>query len=260
MCPPFSLYLAALFSRFTTTCSRRVGSALTQRFPRSIDTSSVCFRSSKSGLTVATALSRIGVASTTSLRSSILPRLMRETSSRSSISRVRCFICRLMTSIDQSICSLRPVRLVTLTALPMAASGFLSSWASMARNSSLRWSLSPELVVELRVLDRDGGEPRELHEDRLVLGRELAVVFVRELEQSHVLAVAADERGGEPAVDGRNRQGDLFERLPSRVMRQLVLGQANGPGLLRSPPRKVPRRRARSRPLISPIRRRSRSR
>ena len=27
MCPPFSLYLAALFSRFTTTCSSRVGSA-----------------------------------------------------------------------------------------------------------------------------------------------------------------------------------------------------------------------------------------
>ena len=45
----------------------------------------MCFRSSKSGLTVAIALSRIGDASSTSLTSLILPRLMRETSSRSSI-------------------------------------------------------------------------------------------------------------------------------------------------------------------------------
>ena len=62
MCPPFSLYLAALFRRFTTTCSSRVGSTSTQRFPRSIARSSVCFRSSTSGLAVAAALSRIGVS------------------------------------------------------------------------------------------------------------------------------------------------------------------------------------------------------
>ena len=31
ICPPLSLYLVALLSRLTTICSRRVGSALTQR-------------------------------------------------------------------------------------------------------------------------------------------------------------------------------------------------------------------------------------
>ena len=33
MCPPFSLYLAALFRRFTTTCSSRVGSTFDPEVP-----------------------------------------------------------------------------------------------------------------------------------------------------------------------------------------------------------------------------------
>ena len=228
MCPPFSLYLAALFRRFTTTCSSRVGSTLTQRFPRSIETSSVCFRSSTSGLTVAAALSRIGVASSTSLRSSILPRLMRETSSRSSMSRVRCFICRVMTSIDQSICSLRPAPGGHADGVADGGERVPQLVGEHGEELVLALVVRPQLVVEPRVLDGDGGEPRELHEDGLVVGRELALVLVRELEEPHALAVAADERGGEPAVHGRNRQGDLFQRLPSRVAAQFVLGQANG--------------------------------
>ena len=62
------------------------------------------------------------------------------------MSRERCCICRVMTSIDQSRCSWTPLLVVSCTALPMAASGFLSSWASMARNSSLRSVVRPELL------------------------------------------------------------------------------------------------------------------
>ena len=57
---------------------------------RSRETDSSWRRSSTSGRTASTACSRTGTTSTFSFRSWILPRVMRETSSRSSISRARC--------------------------------------------------------------------------------------------------------------------------------------------------------------------------
>ena len=124
-----------------------------------------------------TALSRIGVASSTSLRSSIFPRVMRETSSRSSMSRVRCFICRAMTSIDQSMCSFEsaPGRHARRRCRwrPAGSSARGRAWPG-TRPCAGR---CPQFLVEPRVLDGDGGEPRELHEDGLVIVRELALVL-----------------------------------------------------------------------------------
>ena len=64
------------------------------------------------------------------------------------MSRVRWRIWRAMTSMLQSMCSWSPERVESDTALPMAASGFRSSCASMARNSSFRLSVLAQLMTE----------------------------------------------------------------------------------------------------------------
>ena len=64
------------------------------------------------------------------------PRVMRETSSRSSTRRVRCIAWRSITSRHQLIWGeVSPPIAMMPTALRMGASGLRSSWASMARNS-----------------------------------------------------------------------------------------------------------------------------
>ena len=99
--PPGSVYLAALFSRLQSTCSSRVGSA----------SSRIGSAGRRDGQLVAAAARSAGGASrrrwpttaassTGSLRSSILPRLIRETSSRSSTSRAMCCTCR--SAIDRA--------------------------------------------------------------------------------------------------------------------------------------------------------------
>ena len=83
----------------------------------------------------------IAERSTGSLRSWILPRVIRETSSRSSTSRAMQRTCCSTTSriVSRSTGS-SPRSLMMWTALRIGARGLRSSWASIARNSSLRWS------------------------------------------------------------------------------------------------------------------------
>ena len=97
----------------------------------------------------------------------------------------------------------------------------------MARNSSLRSVVRPELLVEPRVLDGDGREPRELHEEGLVVVGELALGLVRRAGAAPRPAATGDERGGEPAARGRNREGDLLKGLPSGVVLQIALPKPN---------------------------------
>ena len=83
-----SVYLAALLSRLATTCASRVGSASHERAgSAAASTSARGCAPSISGRLVSTALATTVARSTGSVRSSILPRVIRDTSSRSSTSR-----------------------------------------------------------------------------------------------------------------------------------------------------------------------------
>ena len=110
--PRASVYLAALVSRLTRTCSSRVGSASSRSGPaRSATLELGACAPRSSGRTASTAPAddrRRGRCG--SLRSWILPRVIRETSSRSSTSRARCLTCRSMTSRahSRSLLRLRP--------------------------------------------------------------------------------------------------------------------------------------------------------
>lgn len=86
-----------------------------------------------------TSSGRVPTSSTCYFRSSILPLVMRDTSSKSSISRVTCRTCRSITSLAH--CNSGeggPFRRRICAAFRMGARGLRSSWASIARNSSLR--------------------------------------------------------------------------------------------------------------------------
>ena len=110
ICPPLSVYLAALVSRFVRICSSRTGSASAGKVPVATETVSLCWRASISGRADSMALWMTMPTSSRSLRSRILPRVIRETSNRSSISRDRCLTWRLITSMDQAIWSAASVR------------------------------------------------------------------------------------------------------------------------------------------------------
>src|SRR5207245_1511162 len=70
----------------------------------------------------------------------ILPWLMRATSRRSSSRRARCWVWRAMTArVRTASPCCTPIRSRILTPFRTTPSGLRSSWASMARNSSLAW-------------------------------------------------------------------------------------------------------------------------
>ena len=143
MLPPSSEYLAALLRRLPTTCARRVTSPLTRSGRSGRSTVSRCRRASIAGRVVSIARETTTATSTGSLCSLIFPWVMRDTSSRSPTRRVRCSVCRPITSRHQAISgSERSRRLISWTAFWIGASGLRSSWASIARNSSFRRSAS----------------------------------------------------------------------------------------------------------------------
>lgn len=80
----------------------------------------------------------------TSGLSSIIPRAIREMSDKSPIKRLKCLTCRSMLADADSINSGRskPRRRSSWAEVRMGARGLRSSWASTARNSSLRRSAS----------------------------------------------------------------------------------------------------------------------
>src|SRR3954471_21026210 len=141
--PPRGVYLMAFWSRLQTTCSSRTGSPIT----RAVRVSTARSRSLPRASDLMPSSTR--QRSTTSRRSTgrrcrlILPRVTRETSSRSSTMRTRWRVWRMMISrwrTSRSSCE--PTSSSTQRALRMAAMGLRSSWPSMARNSSLRRSAS----------------------------------------------------------------------------------------------------------------------
>ena len=86
MCPPDGVYLAALVSRFTRICSSRVGSASSRRsVGREREHQLVLPLARRAASRPRRPGGVTGVASMISLRSWILPCVMRETSSRSSM-------------------------------------------------------------------------------------------------------------------------------------------------------------------------------
>ena len=192
--PPFGVNLIAFESRFQTTCCRRAGVAddaaarASARSSSSGDAPSAP-PSARSGLERQLDAPRPGRPRRRRARS--LPRMMRDTSSRSSIS----LHLRAGVALDdlEAARQHRRVCRPSLRRMPIqasiACSGVRSSCDSTPRNSSFE----PVRLARLggqRVLDRDRRHARELHEDALVLGGELAVELVGELHDAEHAAVA----------------------------------------------------------------------
>ena len=168
MWPPASVYFAALVRRFTRICSSLKGSASSLRPPLMSETLSSCFRSSMSGRTASTAVLTTGERLSGSFLRPIFPREMRETSSRSSISRERCFTCRCTTSFAQTRSS--------------SVSSFPKSWAALLMADER----VPELVGE--------------HGQELVLPA--VGLLPLGLDELLLRDVAADLRGPDDAARG----------------------------------------------------------
>ena len=105
------------------------------------------------GRTASTAWWITGASSMRCVRSSILPRVMRLRSSRSSTSLDIWATCRSSISeADFTAALSRPPNRRTREALLIGASGLRSSWASIARNSFFRRSASDRSSASLRRL------------------------------------------------------------------------------------------------------------
>ncbi len=97
MWPPALLYLEALFSRLPMTCSKRAASASIHTGPSAKLTISFWLRRSMLGVIRSTDPLTMPFKSTRSKCKAMRPVVMRETSSRSSVSLDRCRTCRSMT-------------------------------------------------------------------------------------------------------------------------------------------------------------------
>ena len=127
-----------------------------------------CFCSS-SGCTVSTAAAMTSATFTGSLTSTILPRAMRDTSSRSSTRRIMCLSCRSMTPRDQMIFGSCVSPCMSMCeALRSGDNGLRSSCDSIARNSSRLTTASLSDVLGADALADFGFE-------RLVGARQLVV-------------------------------------------------------------------------------------
>ena len=138
---PFGgVYFAALRTRLVMICSMRMGSASRTSGRSGTETVNACSRASMNEREASSALATAVVMLTGCLRSSTAPRVMRETSSRSSSSRARRRTWRLTVSRALStIASPASARPMICMAIWIGASGLRSSCESMARNSSLAW-------------------------------------------------------------------------------------------------------------------------
>ena len=140
--PPCGVYLAALLSRLLMTCASRVASAFTNSGASPDSNANLWRPASITGWLSSIACCAISRRSTSPRRNSILPRLMRETSIRSSINRTRWASWRSI--IARTCAALAESGLAASAPRPLAsgASGLRNSCARMARNSSLRASAS----------------------------------------------------------------------------------------------------------------------
>ena len=150
MRPPRSMYFALLLRRLENTCASRVRSASTMIGCFGSMTVSSWPRWSIMGRLVSTALVTTAESCTCSLRSSSLPLLMRLKSSKSSTRRTICSSWRPIMERACSWASRSGESRMTCKALRIGASGLRSSWANVARNSSLRWSASDRSAAKRR--------------------------------------------------------------------------------------------------------------
>ena len=70
---------------------------------------------------------------------------------------------------------------------------------------------------------------REFHGDIFVLLRELSLIFIGQLQHAHVRTVAARQRHGQPATQGRMAAGMAVQPEPARVHFEFGLRQPQGP-------------------------------
>ena len=148
MRPPGSMNLVALCRMLPTICTRRVRSPSIVNGSSASSRTSSCRLASIAGREISMARATIALAGTGSRCSVIIPRVMRETSSRSSIRMTRCSTWRSMMSRALALCaSGSSLSRSSCTAVRIGASGLRSSCASIARNSSLRRSASRSAAV-----------------------------------------------------------------------------------------------------------------
>ena len=133
---PGAVYFAALVSRLENTCASRTGSASTQIGAAGmVDARSTAPPPRPAGRHVSSACRSTPRSVSVSLRSSSLPRVMRETSSRSSTSRTICATWRSIMSRGRRDVAGRPAApdAALRRALRIGASGLRSSWASVGQ-------------------------------------------------------------------------------------------------------------------------------
>ena len=169
--PPGSVYLAALLRRLVRICSKRVASASTRRSPGGTETTKSCPRSSSRGRTASTVRFRIAVTFRASLRSSIFPRLMRDTSSRSSkrwrdvLHLPLGHVSRLADHLGVCAGLLHDVQSVAYGRQRVA---------QLVRKHCQEFVLQavglPQLRIESGILDRDGGPSGKLFSKRKFVG------------------------------------------------------------------------------------------
>ncbi len=148
--PPEGVYFTAFSSRFETTCSNRTGSPLTHTARSGRSSETMWWYCSMRARAASTTWRTRAPKSTDSRLSSIRPRLMRATSSSSSTSRTKRRVCRSSKSYAFIVPGSAVPPRKRARVCVIGASGFLSSCASMARNSSLRRLPSRRLSVLAR--------------------------------------------------------------------------------------------------------------
>ena len=129
---------------FDRICTKRAGSTSTtygsagSSMVSSIRAASMAARCALDG-----ALHELGERASGRRCSTILPDVMRETSSRSSMSRTISATCRsIIARTRRTVSGASPDSRISSSPVRIGASGLRSSWASSARNSSLRASAS----------------------------------------------------------------------------------------------------------------------
>ncbi len=141
--PGLLLYLAALLSRFVMTWAIRTGSASIQIGAAGSCSTTSCPCDAISGWAVSSPRSIASFRRSRCLRIWTLPRMIRETSNRSSTSRTRCWTwCFIMSRAQAAVGASTPSISKRSRPLRIGANGLRSSWANIARNSSLRRSAS----------------------------------------------------------------------------------------------------------------------
>src|SRR5262249_53584077 len=168
--PRSGVSFAALWTRLATTCWSRAGSPYTVTGVSGIVAVRCCDFTTRRWRSLSSAKSTTVRRSSSSLRRSILPWLMRATSRRSSSRRARCWVWRAMTArvrTASSCCT--PIRSRILTPFRTTPSGLRSSWDGEELVLGLVGGFggATRLVGDLvlaRVVDRDrrlGGQSAE---------------------------------------------------------------------------------------------------